>query len=88
MNITDVVMGEAATNYEEGKMEYVKKQLFLRPHYNRVKCEAGDLQAFADAPSRPMYHYGEYISGSSVRTDANLIFEKMRKHVGFPGRKR
>jgi hypothetical protein len=87
MNITDVVLGQAATNYEEGKMEYVKKQLFLRPHYNRVKCEAGDLQAFADAPSRPTYHYGEYISGSSVRTDTNLIFEKLRKHVGFPDRK-
>lgn len=81
MKITDVVFAEAATNYQEGKMEYVEGELSLRPDYNRVQYDVGDMQAFADSASRPTYHYGEFLSGSSVRTDAHLIFEKIRANV-------
>lgn len=81
MNLTDVVFGEAATNYQEGKMDYVDGEFLMRPDYNRVPYDAGDMQAFAEAPSRPNYHYGEYLSGSSVRTDAKLIFERIHMNV-------
>jgi len=82
MALTDVVFGEAAINYEEGKWENIpNKGLLFRPDYNRVAASAGDMQAFADSHFRPHYHYGEYISGSAVRTDAGAIFEQTRSGV-------
>ena len=83
MDLTDVVLGEAAINYEEGKWETIpgEKGVLFRPAYNRVAASAGDLQAFADSPKRPHYHYGEYVSGSAVRTDAGAVFEQIRKGV-------
>ena len=84
MQLKDVVFGEAAINYEEGKWENVPtKGLFFRPDYNRVSASAGDMQAFAESRGRPQYHYGEYISGSAVRTDAGAVFEKIRGGVSF-----
>lgn len=74
LQLKDVVFGEAAINYEEGKWE----GLLFRPDYNRVSASAGDMQAFAESRGRPQYHYGEYISGSAVRTDAGDVFEKVR----------
>lgn len=81
MKIADVVFGEAATNYEEGKLDYTNGEFVHRPDFNRVLYDAGDMQAFAEAESRPRYHYGEYLSGSSVRTDASLVFDRIRKNV-------
>jgi len=77
MRLTDVVFGEAAINYEEGKWE----GLLFRPDYNRVRAFTGDMQAFAESRDQPKYHYGEYISGSAVRTDAGDIFEQVRSGV-------
>ncbi|KAF2269167.1 purine and uridine phosphorylase [Lojkania enalia] len=81
MNIADVIFGEAATNYQEGKAEYIDGQVFFRPDYKQVEYSAGNMQAFAESASRPKYHYGEYISGASVRTDASIIFRKIRSDV-------
>lgn len=79
LQLEDVVFGEAAINYEEGKWEILpNKELLFRPDYNRVSASAGDMQAFAESRGRPQYHYGEYISGSAVRTDAGAVFEKVR----------
>ena len=84
MQLRDVVFGEAAINYEEGKWENVPdKGLLFRPDYNRVSASAGDMQAFAESRDRPRYHYGEYISGSAVRTDSGAVFEKIRSGVSF-----
>jgi len=84
LQLKDVVFGEAAINYEEGKWEIVpSKGLLFRPDYNRVITSAGDMQAFAESRDRPQYHYGEYISGSAVRTDSGAIFERIRGGVSF-----
>jgi len=84
LQLKDVVFGEAAINYEEGKWEIVPgKGLLFRPDYNRVSASAGDMQAFAEPRNRPRYHYGEYISGSAVRTDSGAVFEKVRSGVSF-----
>ena len=84
MQLTDVVFGDAAINYEEGKWENVPgKGLFFRPDYNRVSASAGDMQAFAESRDRPRYRYGEYISGSAVRTDSGAVFEKIRSGVSL-----
>lgn len=81
LKLTDVIFGEAATNYQEGKMVYKENEWVMLPDYNRVPYDAGDMQAFAEAVSRPTYHYGEYLSGASVRTDAKQIFERIHLNV-------
>lgn len=81
IRLGDVIFGETAINYEEGKMEAVDGQLVSRPDYNRVAVHSGDMQAFAESKERPKLHYGEYISGSAVRGDADVVFEKIRSSV-------
>ncbi|KAH8647849.1 phosphorylase superfamily protein [Xylariales sp. PMI_506] len=82
IKLRDVVFGEAAINYEEGKFETVDNgDVLFRPDYNRVSVEAGDLQAFASAQGDLGYHYGEYISGSAVRSDAGAVFDKIRQQT-------
>jgi hypothetical protein len=39
------------------------------------------MQAFAESKEQPTFHYGEHISGSAVRGDAKLIFDKIRSSV-------
>jgi hypothetical protein len=51
------------------------------PDFNPISVQAGDMQAFADDDVGDDYHYGEYMSGSAVRTDAALVFEKIRTQV-------
>ncbi len=84
--LRDVILGEAAINYEEGKWE--KKEgdtiAVFNPYYDVVRTPAGDLQAFAESKERPHYHYGEYISGSAVGHDASTIFNKIRTTVSYP----
>ncbi len=81
--LKDVILGEAAINYEEGKWE--KKEgdtaAIFKPDYDIIRTPAGDLQAFAESKERPNYHYGEYISGSAVRHDSSTIFDKIRTTV-------
>lgn len=82
--LRDVVFGEAAINYEEGKWEAQGpggNAVFL-PDYKPVAVEAGDMQGFTKSHKRHGIRYGEYISGSSVRGDAAQVFEKIRSSVG------
>ncbi|KID82339.1 Phosphorylase superfamily protein [Metarhizium guizhouense ARSEF 977] len=82
--LRDVVFGEAAINYEEGKWEAQGpggNAVFL-PDYKPVAVEAGDMQGFTKSHTRRGIRYGEYISGSSVRGDAAQVFEKIRSSVG------
>jgi hypothetical protein len=81
--LKDVIFGEAAINFEEGKWEKGPGDAapVFKPDFDVVRTPAGDLQAFADSKDRPRYHYGEYISGSAVRHDANDVFQRMRTNV-------
>ena len=82
MNLRDVIFGEAAFNYEEGKFEKVPIfGVVFRPNYNRVSVNAGNMRAFVESAGRPNYHFGEYISGSAVRGDASTIFTKIKETV-------
>jgi hypothetical protein len=76
------VFGEAAVNLEEGKFVHVKDSgIIFMPDYNVISVRAGDMQAFADDNTREEYHYGDFISGSAVRSDAARIFKKIRSQV-------
>jgi len=80
--LKDVVFGEAATNYEEGK--WVKgedNELTFLPDFDTLRAPTGDMQSFAESEEKPKYHYGDFISGSAVRTDANSIFKQIRSTV-------
>jgi hypothetical protein len=82
MQLRDVIFGEAAINYEEGKFEKVPWfGIVFRPDYNRVDTKTGNMQSFAGSADRPNYHYGEYVSGSAVRADAGAIFAKIKNAV-------
>jgi len=84
--LKDVIFGEAAINFEEGKWERdpVDGAKIFKPDYDVVRTPAGDMQAFAESKERPQYHYGEYISGSAVRHDASDVFKNIRTNVRVP----
>lgn len=94
--LKDVIISEAALNYEEGKWENDGEERIFRPDYDISRTPTGDMQAFAESrlvplPSNlqaslgfdnlPRYRYGDFISGSAVREDANDIFKKIRSTV-------
>ena len=49
--------------------------------YDVVRTPTGDMQAFAESKDRPQYHYGEYISGSVDRGNANDVLQNIRTNV-------
>ncbi|KAH7390179.1 phosphorylase superfamily protein [Cadophora sp. MPI-SDFR-AT-0126] len=83
-NLRDVIFGEAAFNYEEGKWEGGDggdKAAVFKPDFDLIRVPTGDMQAFAESPGRAHYHYGDYISGSAVRHDASVAFKQARANV-------
>lgn len=82
IKLRDVIFGEAAVNYEEGKWEAGESGAArFQPDYKPVTVEAGNMQAFAESRKQAGVHYGEYMSGSAVRGDAGWIFERIRSSV-------
>jgi hypothetical protein len=66
--LKDVIFGDGAINYEEGKWENVQGEgLVFRPDYDVIRPPAGDVRAFVESRERPQYHYGDFVSGSAVR---------------------
>ena len=84
--LKDVIIAEAALNYEEGKWKTVDGKPLFEPDYDISRAPAGDMQAFDgkgvqledgsdQARSQdqfPRYHFGEFISGSAVRQAREL----------------
>jgi len=60
-----------------------EEEAVFKPDFDPIRVPTGDMQAFADSPSRPQYHYGDYISGSAVRHDASAAFKQARANVSF-----
>jgi hypothetical protein len=97
LRLKDVIISDAAFNYEEGKWEDVGGKATFHPDYDFSRTPTGDMQAFAqsklvslpdnvhvDVTSKdppPCYRYGDFISGSTVRQDANDIFQQIRSNV-------
>lgn len=78
----DVVFGENAVNLEEGKFKKSDSgEIVFIPDYDIVSVRAGDMQAFADDGVQKHFHYGDFISGSAVRGDAQMIFTNIRQQV-------
>lgn len=83
IHLGDVIFGEAAFNFEEGKFQQLPTgEVMFAPDYNMIRVNAGDIEAFAeDDTERRGYHYGVFISGSAVREDAAMLFDKFRSQV-------
>jgi len=57
---SDVILGEIAINYEEGKIDVTPEgHLFLIPDYNRVGIEAGDMKTFAEESNTQSLDHSE-----------------------------
>lgn len=81
----DVILAESAFNYEEGKyLVDDKGNVTFRGDFDKITVSAGYMQSFAESPERPQYHFGDIMTGSSVRTDAAALFSKIRLTVCGP----
>ncbi|OJJ78118.1 hypothetical protein ASPBRDRAFT_656341 [Aspergillus brasiliensis CBS 101740] len=84
IKLEDVIFGDMAINYEEGKWVVEKGQKLFKPSYRTIErrtvvCIVG----FTQSSLEPTYKYGGYISGSAVREDANEIFDLLRTSVSL-----
>lgn len=94
--LKDVIISDAALNYEEGKWENDGEKNVFLPDYDFSRTPTGDMQAFAESrlvplpvslqvsvgsDNLPRYRYGDFISGSAVRKDASDIFKQIRSTV-------
>lgn len=77
----DVIFGDGALSYEEGKWGYVNGQLQFKPDYDIVRLELAELQSFAEGRNR--YKHGEYVSGMAVQEGAANIFDTITKQVSY-----
>ncbi|ETI29395.1 hypothetical protein G647_01848 [Cladophialophora carrionii CBS 160.54] len=75
VELGQVIFGDAAMSYEEGKWGYKSGELEFMPDYDLVRISLSRMAGFAARKSR--YKYGDYVSGLSVREDAVKIFERI-----------
>ncbi|GAQ47335.1 hypothetical protein G647_01848 [Aspergillus niger] len=82
IKLEDVIFGDMAINYEEGKWVVEKGQKLFKPSYRTIECRTvASIVGFTQSSLEPTYKYGGYISGSAVREDANEIFDLLRTSV-------
>lgn len=79
--LTDVIFGDSAINYEEGKWAVEKGVKVFKPEFRMIEGKAGEISSFAQNRREPKYKYGTYISGSAVRQDAEEIFSQLGENV-------
>jgi hypothetical protein len=77
--LKDVIFGQKALNYEEGK--WTNDSKFL-PSIETYTEGATDLAGFVRARSTiTRYRYGDFASGSAVRLDAQNILKRIEENV-------
>ncbi|KAL3247308.1 hypothetical protein ABHI18_012456 [Aspergillus niger] len=82
INLEDVIFGDTAINYEEGKWVVENGHKLFKPSYRTVEQRTvASIVGFTHSGWDPTYKYGGYISGSAVREDANEIFNILRTNV-------
>jgi hypothetical protein len=79
--LKDVIFGDAALNYEEGKWVIENGNQLFQPEFSKIETTAGNISSFAENKEEPTYKYGTYVSGSAVRQDADAIFKELGSHV-------
>jgi hypothetical protein len=79
----DVIFGEKALNYEEGKWEIENGKPVFRADVKTVEAQSASMGGFIQNAklNREDWKLGDYISGCAVRLDAQFIFERVAGHV-------
>ena len=82
--LEDVVFGDRATNYEEGKWKAeTDGQLTFLPDTKIFDTKSAAMDGFVEGIRRVNYKYGDYISGCALRMDAQHIMDRVRHQVGY-----
>lgn len=80
----DVIFGERALNYEEGKTVPPSppetKYGFL-PSTNILTTGSERMDGYVTRVNRELYKYGDFISGCALRLDAQEILTRVQKEV-------
>ncbi|CAI6099603.1 unnamed protein product [Clonostachys chloroleuca] len=76
--IEDVIFGERALNYEEGKWALKDDKVTFKPDIKVAEVKGTAMDGFIAQANQPLYKYGDYISGSAVRMDASSIFDRVK----------
>lgn len=76
--LEDVIFGERALNYEEGKWESAD---VFAADYNLVKTPGDTLERYVTFSNQRAYKHGDFISGCAVRLDAAHIFDRVKMAV-------
>ena len=80
-SLEDVVFGEQAMNYEEGKWTVNNGRTEFMPDVRICKVEGASMAAFIKDANQPIYKCGDFISGCAVRMDAGHIFDRIKSTV-------
>ncbi|KIW65953.1 hypothetical protein PV04_08166 [Phialophora macrospora] len=79
VKLMDVIFGDAAMSFEDGKWAVVNGKIQFQPDYETIQHIITELPGFVG--STPNRHHGAYVSGSAVREDASHIFENIQANV-------
>ncbi|KFZ24679.1 hypothetical protein V502_00842 [Pseudogymnoascus sp. VKM F-4520 (FW-2644)] len=75
----DVIFGEKALNYEEGKWGIENDKPIFLSDVKTLGVDGESMEGFIGQSERKDWKYGDYVSGCAVRMDAEHIFERVRK---------
>ncbi|KAF4427461.1 Phosphorylase superfamily protein, partial [Fusarium austroafricanum] len=78
IRIGDVIFGERALNYEEGKWALQDGESAFKPDVKVVEVRGAAMDGFIAQADQPIYKYGDFVSGSAVRMDASSIFDRVQ----------
>ncbi|KAK4139141.1 nucleoside phosphorylase domain-containing protein [Dichotomopilus funicola] len=76
--VEDVIFGERALNYEEGKWAMKDDKLVFMPEVKVSEVKGASMDGFIRQAEQPRYKYGDFVSGCAVRMDASFIFDRVR----------
>jgi hypothetical protein len=80
--IGDVIFGQTALNYEEGKHILKDNARTFQPSAEVIRYRDVGVAAFVKSANQPeKYLYGTFASGCSVRTDAQEILKRIADTV-------
>ena len=77
--LRDVVFGDTAFSYEEGKWVIEDGRKRFLPDLDIARIQLAEIQNFTHGKAH--FKYGEYVSGMAVREDATTIFKQAREMV-------
>ncbi|EXK76430.1 hypothetical protein FOQG_18827 [Fusarium oxysporum f. sp. raphani 54005] len=76
--VEDVIFGERALNYEEGKWALKDDQVVFKPDVKVAEVKDAAMGGFIAQADQPLYKYGDFVSGCAIHMDASFIFDRVK----------